>query len=153
LKSSYRSLLIAAWILSGCVSDPDRGGARRSFFDRPLKEQQVYLDFFRESFAQWKNNKFKFPPRFFIALDTENAPQDLLRRLRDEGYEVRDGSKWREGEGIRCDDGKIEWLSPSKVRLRGGYIYGSVGGQWGAFILQRKAEHWKIIAFKVEVVA
>jgi hypothetical protein len=69
------------------------------------------------------------------------------------GYDAHVGSKWIQGRGIQIDAGRLHWISTSKATLRGGYVYGNLGAEWGPVTLVRRAGHWRIVSFKIEEIS
>ncbi|HEY6205741.1 MAG TPA: hypothetical protein VIW21_06200 [Chthoniobacterales bacterium] len=154
---SYRiaRLALALSLLAqlGCAGSEPRKPAPQSFASLPAEDQQVYVALFRYMFAHWQQNPYKIPTRFYVSLRGFDAPADLLSQFKAEHYIVGPAYRYREGSGVLCSAEIINFESKSKAVVHGGYLYGSVGGEWGAFVLEKRAGFWRVISWKVEVLA
>jgi hypothetical protein len=99
-------------------------------------------------FKHWKGHQFNFPEQFFLTLQEQDVGSSLLEQFQAEGHPVAPGSNYRHGRGIRCSVGEIEWSSPTKVKVFGGYLFGPLGGEWGDFVLRKKNGDWHVISWK-----
>jgi hypothetical protein len=99
------------------------------------------------------SHHYGFPVVYFVQLKGHDAPSDLLELLNQEGYKVKPGSHWREGEGVRLDLNEITIKSSSKVSVEGGFLYGSLGAEWGPIVLVRREGKWFFISFTVELLS
>jgi hypothetical protein len=88
-----------------------------------------------------------------LSLGGSDAPEDLLKRLSTEGYVVEPGFRYREKHGILCSAEVVHFLSASKASVRGGYLFGSLGGEWGPFILEKRHGIWTIVSWNADEMA
>src|SRR5689334_13611049 len=132
------AVLLIFLTVAVCGGVLPRKPAPQAFSGFSAREQEVYLALFHHMFARWQNNKFHFPSRFYLTLRGFDAPDDLLKRFKAEGYAVAPGYRYREGTGILCSAENIRFNSASKVTVWGGYVYGSLGSEAGPFVLAKR---------------
>jgi len=147
------ALLFAMMFMVACAPLEPQKPAPHAFGTLPSEEQQIYLALYRHMFAHWQQNKFSIPTHFYISLQGSDAPEDLLKRLSAEGYVVEPGFRYRERHGILCSTEMVHFQSPSRASVRGGYLFGSLGGEWGPFILEKRHGIWTIISWNVDEMA
>lgn len=146
-------LVVAASILAACATSESPKPAPRAFGAFPAEQQQIYEALFHHMFAHWQHNAFKLPGRFFLTVRGFDAPDDLIARFTAQGYAVAPGYRYRHGHGILCSAEAIHFNSPSRVTVRGGYLFGPLGGEWGPFVLVKRQGIWSVVSWKVDLCA
>jgi len=136
----------------GCASTQKPVTAAPPFAILSEREKEFYLDAYQEMFA-WRGDAFPEFTRYFVSFKGKDAPADLLDRLRQKGFRVYAGSRWRSGRGMGCEAGAMKWLSPTKAQFMGGWHYGDIGGQWGPLVFVERNGHWKLVSFTMVMVS
>jgi hypothetical protein len=139
----------------GCASDrfdwPKTYPVNWRFGELSAKEQEIYLatlDWMQHTWEKWD---WPLPRKIYVELLGGDAPPDLLSRLSFPDYTVDVGSGYRHGRGVRFDIGKIAMSGPDEAIVQGGFLFGSVGGEWGEFRLVKRAGKWIVLGRTVTI--
>jgi hypothetical protein len=148
-----RSLIcfLAVVLVSGCAAR--ERVTSLSFTSLPSRDREIYITVYHAMFVHWKGRRLGFPERFFLSCGKQDVGPDLLSQFQSEGYQVAPGSRYRHGRGIHCYVEKIEWTSETEAKVWGGYLFGSLGGEWGYFTLTKDHGKWSVISWKPEIFA
>jgi hypothetical protein len=129
----------------------------KNFSDLDVDDQQVYLAVLHSMIRDWEHPSSPtgtgLPAVFFLTIQDVDSPDDLLSLLRKEGHAVEVGTKFKFGSGVGLSVEKIEWMDSSHAVVRGGSLFGNVGGAWGPFTLEKREGIWVVVSWKVETVA
>lgn len=116
-------------------------------------DQEIYLAVLERMFSRWESYgpRLGLPVRYYIELQGSDAPPDLLAALRSHGYSVFPGSDYRHGSGVRLSLDEIQRQGRLDATVYGGYLFGSVGGEWGPFVLALKDGKWEVTSWVVDL--
>jgi hypothetical protein len=147
------ALVLAAAMWAGCAAPDLPKPPPRAFSAWPAEEQRIYEAVFQHMFAHWHGHAGNLPERFFLRIGSFDAPDDLLARLMAQGYTVAPAYRYRHGRGFLCSAEAIRFNSPTRATVRGGYLFGLLGGEWGPFILVKRAGEWRVVSWEADTFA
>ncbi len=142
-------VLVSLLLTTGCLAPVKPAPAPFASF--APEDQEVYLATFRGIFEKWRGRRSELPNWFFLGLNDYDAPMDLRRRLRAEGFLIEPESRFRLGAGVLCSLGTIEYTSASDAVVHGEEVYGNLGAERGDYMLRRIDGRWQLVRFKVTI--
>ena len=118
------------------------------------EDQEIYLAVLDRMFLRWQTYgpEMQVPLVYYIVIKDKDAPDDLLAMLRKSGRDVFPGSQYRHNIGVQLSLDEIE-RTDGKVVVRGGYLFGKLGGEWGPFILSHKNGHWTVLSWEPDILS
>ena len=85
---------------------------------------------------------------YFLSINQQDAPAELLDRFVGHSPPVKPGSQFREGNGLKFRIDTINWLDKRTVEIEGGYYEGNVSASGNTYVLRRQKGSWRVIKKK-----
>jgi hypothetical protein len=144
--------IIGLLLCASCVTTPRTSSSKAARFSPSSAEKQnIILAVYHFMFTRGTGQNADKSMMFYLSMDWRFVSSELLAGFRAEGYRVLPGSKYREGQGILCSIHKIEWRTPTEVKVTASYTVGSLGHEWGYFLLTKEIGQWKVIVWYPEI--
>jgi len=162
-KRLFLLLAAASVLYAGCASVPAPFFASRRPADRLFQEDNI-----RESIFRYRINESKSSGPFFLSTNGQDPSASFMARFASPKQTVTKASQsyfkkepfpgWlrdrsTDGQGISYSVGRISWLSPDQVEVRGGMYCGGLCADGGTYRLEKKQERWVVVEYKVEWVS
>lgn len=153
MKLHQVTAVILLLLFTGCVTPHKESAPSKSFSSYSMEDQAIYMAVLDAMFTRWQHYGpwLTLKVRYFITLNNQDAPTDLLEALKHSGYEVYPGSLYKHGKGVNLSLETPKHTSISSASVYGGYLFGNLGGEWGPFILKCQKGNWNVVSWEPDM--
>jgi hypothetical protein len=82
---------------------------------------------------------------YFLSINRQDAPTELLDRFAGHSPPVKPGSQFRIGNGLKFRIDTLVWLDEATVEVEGGYYEGGLSASGNTYVLRRQKGSWRVI--------
>jgi hypothetical protein len=114
------------------------------------KSADVCEALFRFQFLHNKSAVQQKAKAYFLSIEGKDPANEFLARFKRHQPEVRLGSAFQEGEGLKFRIESLTWIDDSTVEARGGYYEGNLSASGNLYRIVRKDGKWIVESDKLE---